>query len=452
MTRRPDSTEATEVATESVARPGTAGRPLGVLHRETRRSAAVLLLTALAACGYDWTPVLPGDAGPDVGDAADIDAGPTDATVDHPETGPDVASPPEAACDLASPKNCGACGVDCSLGECNAGICTLFDATRAGASLGLTTLLNVSGVVLTSGNDLFLSQVFVCPSVGCLANGPGKVTLGVGNMGITDIVALFGDGPSSFLWGAHAPDGTGGIYRTAVDGGGTMQLFAGSLASQPVAVVAAGDRLVWATNGNEDDASAVASCPLAGCSDAGPLALPIRASYSSQIQKLATSGASGFLWAGGPGVGACTDGLCTGGSSVLATGPSGSARPATFGQTVFYAFGSGITAEELDGGGARTAVGALPMLPSDILVVGDALYWSLPGTRPPRDQTGGYIGLTKDGLIQRCHLPACSDVVTLAQGQSAPVALSTDGRAIYWTNAGVQYFGTGKSSVCKAPL
>lgn len=350
-------------------------------------------------------------------------------------------------CDLDASENCGACGVDCSSGKCEKGVCLLA------SGYGGSDLRSPYGITVV-GDDVYVA-VFASNAVGI-----GRCSKrGCQSTGITPLVPyddkttdkqptrLIDDDAGTLFWTSSRSSDypSNGVYRTELDGS-TTQLNAGNPEIYVNGIAIHGDDVLW-TSDDKDGGAFV--CKKAGCGGA-PTRVDTGGDRGDGRDVLVTP--NGVVWAmagtSGSEIVYCSSATCPGGGTLLANGHSDLATDGKY--VYFQTYEGSLARAQVDppttGRVVLVESAKLPTKPRSLLVVNGWLYWRCQGTAPDDG------GPTTDGLIQKCALPDCATVIDVATGLASPRSLATDGKAIYWSNGGIADQVNGLGALYKKPL
>ena len=366
-------------------------------------------------------------------------------TGDGAMQGDAAADGPPQACvaNLQTDKNnCGACGFDCSNGNCANGLCTMVDQ-QFGAS-GITVDDTRVYVAVEDGH------VVSCPKSGC-SGGP---TILITSEDLSPDRVRLQNGQLYFSNYYDSDTFPTGVYRTRPDKPDTPsrltpvgQTLTGEFNLGPDA-----STIYW---GNDDDPNkGWWDCTFGNC-DAGTNLEPGSASYDSVFLP---TGA--LVWSTDDGVHYCDSPPNCASSPIIYAEPMGWVSGIAFDTstgisllvfTVAHSSGTDkiVTCPALDKKCNPTNVQSGLNFPRGIVSGNGTIYYVENGTYE-LDDGGG----SSDGKVSKCTLVSggtCGPVTVIASGQMAPNRIAIDANAIYWTNEGkTNDFGT-PGQIMKAP-
>lgn len=408
------------------------------------RLLSLAVLTAVSACGLVLDLPSP-TLDPAIGATGSPDGsgGGTDAPIGEEAGGnPDSTADAPPTCDLTLPQNCGACGVDCSGGKCEKGICLVTNGFAGGS------LTAPEGITIY-GDQIYATINAAQPGIGrCSVNGcPDMQPIFQLDGGTYhEPNGIRNDDAGTLFWTSYSGDPTSGLYRTFVDGSTAQLNTSGPELDFASNLAVSGSQVLWV---NEADPGGGHVCAATGCGGA-VTTVDNGVNAHTRYGRAVILAGTGSVWGLNGEIVYCPAVDCSTGARVLADGYS---ALSTDGRNVYFRTYQGDLAMSPLDGDATTRQIIVPGAqlnngqgPHATMIVGTKLYWAIAGEAPSDG------GITTNGMIQKCTLPACNDIETIADKQAAPVDLATDGKAIYWVNSGAFFHLGSPGSIYKAPL
>lgn len=400
-----------------------------------KRTRIFVLLSVLTGCaGLLGVPDLTFDEGADQGKpdgAVGEDGGDGEAADADGAPGAIDGSPPVTCnADLKSdPQHCGACGHDCANGQCKDGLCILTPELDGPAGLAIRDDELFIGLI---GGDL--GGVLRCATNGCFgtALAPQRIS---GDAGYVQVYKMAVVPPYVFAADYYG----GGLWRSAINGGGALRLPAGAQPpkERSYGVATDGTTLYWT-----ESAGAVHYCSPPDCASPGTLT---SASDPWHIE-VASSGEVVFTAGSGYELKACPP-ASKGACSPAALPNAGYIHDLTMdGTTAYWSSGSKILSCAPSCKDATTVVeDDAPILA--LAVSGSSVYW----TTIPFDAADE--PLENESKVKSCTIGACTGagVRLIAEHQNAPNAIVVDAQSVYWANTGSYNRIDGRGAVVKAP-
>ncbi len=240
---------------------------------------------------------------------------------------PDAGEPPQTCGDTDSAsENCGACGHTCLGGACSMGVCQPFPlATGQALPRSVKVRDGVVAWLNVGSSDTLMACTLPCSSPDVVLAGPRSTIIGAPYLG--GVLVATPSNPLTFcpLHGCHPASGPAvrlhtlaaagdqvfWSYSTTSDGGtvagmmvrdttGASRAFSPTSTSSIIYALAANKTSVFWKR-----ASAILSCPVAGCSAAGPTSLASNVGFALAVNEKA------MVWSTPGALNACDLPDCT---------------------------------------------------------------------------------------------------------------------------------------------
>lgn len=350
--------------------------------------------------------------------------------------GADVVVPNPCDADLQiDPKNCGACGHDCTNGRCVGRLCILADDLASPGSLAVRSSVYVG---LLGGNGNMIS----CPTSGCASAMVGAKSLSGPDAG--EIYPWHVVANDTHVYSSDYLSGNeGGLWRAAVAGNEFLKLPPGVNVERGYGSAIDNKAIYWITTGTGN----LHYCDLPNCPT-------LKSAASVSDGELVAVAADGTLvWSENQGyvlmrcasrtacaptkladfVGAVNDLVIDGTTAYWGT---------TGGEVLSCSIAGCANPTKLVMESPSATIGA-------VAASGTTLYWSSMVLSADGNSVVDTEGVVKSCTIGKCTRPA--DIRIIATKQHDPNAMGLDTKSLYWANSGRRGYSDGIGNLVKAP-
>ena len=367
------------------------------------------------------------DASSSGGDGGGLDGGGLDA-------------PTTCNADLKlDPKNCGACGHDCTNGVCKDGLCSLTDLLGGPEALAVKADTLYIGLI----GEQSLAGIISCPTNGCYSAtvGPKQVTpADAGYLEIQQMVMTATDLYASDYYGTP-----GGFLR--VSGSTLTRLASGGATPQGRSYGLALDNsfAYWVESESPGNLW-WCTLPCAG----SPQLIKGGLDYPEHLV-LANDGS--ILYSDGQGysIRKCNSKADCANPVDIPKHPGSVNAMVLDGTTLYWAAAEEIMSCTISPTVCANATSIVTGAPGEIVtaiaVSGTQLYYSI----LPLNDAGDFVNT--DGVVKTCPIASCAGagIQVLATKQASPSAIALDAKSVYWANDGRHGYIDGRGNVMKAP-